>query len=327
MAEDGDHSAMAAATTDERPTTARKVPDVANGEDRTDVSPDENEQKNPFEDSIFANAAAHEQNDRVPSFDPTTLPSLPPPTDSSLLYGSENVGSEPDRNPELDEKAMQRHLSDVESSFMPVFSPIGLEGKSGVDDTYLFDASKRGQQYLPKEQPAPIKEEEQEHIPAGMQSPSSPETPSGLYKTPAPFHTDLHSVDDSTLETGNTTSELETMSSSPTAAAAARTVSRAISMAQAGYRISGEVLGLGKRETARRTKEISLLRNGERTIHTPNLQTIKTQLFTNFRITALNSMQAILLQRLCCIGNPPIVLDPNFFEVGIPASSHQFRPL
>ncbi|KAN0102300.1 hypothetical protein V8E51_012810 [Hyaloscypha variabilis] len=230
MAEDEEHPDIPS-TSEERPVTARKdsrkVPGGFGIDDVDDLSPD----KQTFEDSIFANNAAHEQNKRILSLDPTTLPPLPPPTaDSSLLYSESNgagTGSEARFDNTVDEGEMQRHLNDVESSFVPLLSPIGtnLDGKKGADDTYLFDGAQprtEVQQRLDeaagkgadstKQQDRTSSEEDEVYQTARAGSP----IPEG-----------------STMETGNTTSSLETMSSSPTAAAAARTVSRAISMANA----------------------------------------------------------------------------------------------
>ncbi|KAH9203911.1 hypothetical protein DL95DRAFT_398938, partial [Leptodontidium sp. 2 PMI_412] len=102
MAEEDEHPETATITSpstewEERPQTARKdsrkVPGGFGIDDLDDLSPN----KKDFDDSIFQNATvnveAHKQNNRVPSLDPATLPSLPPPGDSSLLYNhSENEG-------------------------------------------------------------------------------------------------------------------------------------------------------------------------------------------------------------------------------------------
>ncbi|RDL32649.1 Uncharacterized protein BP5553_09105 [Venustampulla echinocandica] len=234
MAEDeGEHSEMSASN-DARPQTARKdsrkVPGGFGIDDVDDLSPD----KDKFDDSIFENAPTHEQNNRIPSLDPTSLPSLPPPNDSSLLYshsedgdaGSDVLGHI------LDEGKMQRHLNDVESSFLPVPSPISIAENKGVDDTYLFDRAQAPQEALHTD----IALENEPHASQNQNGtpPMSPPTPSNAYKTPALPQDDSSVGDESAMDAGNTTSSLETMSSSPTAAAAARTVSRAISMASAG---------------------------------------------------------------------------------------------
>jgi len=227
MAEEGEHSDLTA-TSDSRPQTARKdsrkVPGGFGIDDVDDLSPT----KENFEDSIFANANANAnahaiaQNSRIPSLDPASLPSLPPPTDSSLPHNQSENGDHSEE--QLDEKAMQRHLNDVESSFLPALSPIGMTGKNGADDTYLFDrAQPTGRGRL-----SPLEElSSSSQKPSGEAAPLSPATPPGAYRTPGP-------AEENTMDIGNTTSSLETMSSSPTAAAAARTVSRAISIASMG---------------------------------------------------------------------------------------------
>ncbi|KAJ4245307.1 hypothetical protein NW762_014178 [Fusarium torreyae] len=98
----------------------------------------------------------------------------------------------------LTEEDVRRHLKDVESSFLPALSPIptastNLEG--GIDDTFQFDS--------PTKKPAPQPKQQQQQ---------------------------QHSDHDVTA-TGTNTSSFENFSSSPTAAATRRTVSRAVSMA------------------------------------------------------------------------------------------------
>lgn len=96
----------------------------------------------------------------------------------------------------LTEEEVRRHLHDVESSFLPALSPIPTGstngGDGGVDDTYLFD------------------------------SPT---------KAPGPNPLGLHDNEDNTATNATNTSSLEQLDSSPTAAATARTISRAVSMA------------------------------------------------------------------------------------------------
>ncbi|KAK0101808.1 Anucleate primary sterigmata protein B [Cadophora gregata] len=242
MAEGEEHpeTAIASLSTgpEERPQTARKdsrkVPGGFGIDDLDDLSPD----KKDFDDSIFENAPVnteeHKQNNRIPSLDPATLPSLPPPGDSSILSNpSENGGGSDALGDTVDERAMQRHLNDVESSFMPIPSPISMDGKKGADDTYLFDGAQpppRDQQRSPERSFTPSKSEPKDQV---LDVPLSPPTPANAYQTPGIFRANSDSMDE-TMDTGDTTSALETMSSSPTAAAAARTVSRAISMASAG---------------------------------------------------------------------------------------------
>ncbi|PGH12575.1 hypothetical protein AJ79_04196 [Helicocarpus griseus UAMH5409] len=148
----------------------------------------------------------------------------------------------------LDEKEMRQKLMDMESSFLPEPSTIGVAATPGLpapDDTYLVgvDAAESSQ----------VEEGD------SRDTPPSPSTPPGAYKTPAARramgldpslygeeedteeqeyahgHYNEETADDATPSAkGNdttNTSALETISSSPTAAAAARTVSRAVSTA------------------------------------------------------------------------------------------------
>lgn len=219
------------ATSEERPQTAvkdRKVPGGFDVDSRDDLSP----AKQDFEDSILA-----EDSNRLPSLDITNLPSLPP-GDSSLQYNpsdDEVVGSDAHQD-SVDERAMQKHLNDVESSFMRMASPIGMDAKKGADDTYLFDGAQRpphNQERHAEDVEAPTEPIQTANAMDGDQEsdPSSP--PPEAYKTPGPTQQSFE-LDDSRIGAGNHTSSLETMSSSPTARAAARTVSRAISMANSG---------------------------------------------------------------------------------------------
>ncbi|OJD21414.1 hypothetical protein ACJ73_07245 [Blastomyces percursus] len=150
----------------------------------------------------------------------------------------------------LDEKDMRQKLLDMESSFLPEPSTIDVAATPGVpapDDTYLIGVGDRDLSQVGEDD--------------SRETPPSPTTPPGAYKTPAARRaTKLepslfedegdseekrgseHSHDNDNYEDldltpsakGNdtiNTSSLETISSSPTAAAAARTVSRATSTA------------------------------------------------------------------------------------------------
>ncbi|KAF4469088.1 Anucleate primary sterigmata B [Fusarium albosuccineum] len=103
-----------------------------------------------------------------------------------------------DHDDSLTEEDVRRHLGDVESSFLPALSPIptaSTNQQGGVDDTFQFDS--------PTKKPAP-------QPPAHLRPPQS---------------------DHDVTASGTNTSSFENFSSSPTAAAARRTVSRAVSMA------------------------------------------------------------------------------------------------
>ncbi|CAL3968946.1 hypothetical protein PZA11_004894 [Diplocarpon coronariae] len=241
---------------EERPQTARRDSPsrtIFGGFDSCDeLSPSKEELGHPMlEDAKANNAKAHEMNHQELSFDHATLPSLPPPGDSSSLYNqSQHAGMGSDALQEtVDEGAMQRHLNDVESSFMPAPSPIIMNGKKGVDDSYLFDGAQAPprDQHRPADMAAtPTKRSSESQVP---DTPISPPTPANAYKTPGISRDDTSSFDQS-LDAGETTSSLETLSS-PTAAAAARTVSRAISMADAGG--YSHLSGLGESSSQQQT--------------------------------------------------------------------------
>lgn len=175
--------------------------------------------------------------------DSSALPPLP--SDSSVL------APEASHDHDLDEGEMRRKLMDVESSFLPELSHLavgqGQGATKGADDTFLFgvpkgDASRDGH----GDAMGGAKDHNDESGLNGTRSiPSSPMTPPDAYKTPAPEYQHARLLRDRMEENGeneesygvavgNNTSSLETMSSSPTAAAAARTVSRVVSMVTMG---------------------------------------------------------------------------------------------
>jgi chromosome segregation ATPase len=230
MAEEG--LSVPPTKSEDRPQTAvkdRKVPGGFDPANRDDLSPN----KDALDNSSLTNKQ-YEAINRLPSLDHTNLPSLPT-GDSSLLYNpSDNgdLGSDALQD-SVDERAMQKHLNDVESSFMPVASPIMMDVKKGADDTYLFDGAQPPLRH--EERPlhdlvSPTKRTET-NDPTEENSLQSPSTPASVYQTPAPNleSSQLGEAEDSI----DNTSSLETMSS-PTAAAAARTISRALSMVSNG---------------------------------------------------------------------------------------------
>ena len=138
--------------------------------------------------------------------------------DSTSLRDTDNEGiSQVDGDSSiLDEKEMSKKLMDVESSFLPELSPLAPSQQPNVHDSM-----------------------EPEH---GVHS----QTPPSTYKTPA-----LNRIDAQSSPTAHAnTSSLETMSSSPTAAAAARTVSRAVSLASMGGYETAEENGKGSEDGA-----------------------------------------------------------------------------
>ncbi|KAI9147547.1 microtubule associated protein [Paramyrothecium foliicola] len=147
-----------------------------------------------------------------------------PPGDSSFAVMDHTHDFHDDSTAEA--AVLREHFKDVESSFLPALSPIPTGRASadggGVDDTYLFDSPNKAamqppppppqrQQQLEHQQPPDLDEDQdqdQDHDPLGHES---------------------------TAVSGDTsTAGLENFDSSPTAAAAARTISRAVSAAGAG---------------------------------------------------------------------------------------------
>lgn len=147
----------------------------------------------------------------------------------------------------LQEKEMRRHLDDVDSSFLPEMSPAA---RQRTNDTTVFDRPHPNSivpDFRPKSSHAP----DAQTTPSQQLNddrPQSPITPPGMYQTPAPARGELHSEDSpqTAIDHGQyNTSSLETMSSSPTAAAAARTISRAVSMStmDGGYETADDSKG------------------------------------------------------------------------------------
>ncbi|KAI1073572.1 hypothetical protein F5B20DRAFT_499356 [Whalleya microplaca] len=188
-----------------------------------------------------------------------------PPDDSSVI---ETTALDPDDklvDSMTEDDEVRAHLSDVESSFVPPISPIQVAGPdAGIDDTYLFDAAaNRPLPSSPSPSPAPSEsassfgpssfrrqhdadtasvagtKQTDTQVPAATFTPEPSPPTRALQPTvesAEPSHLEPRPGDSNlAAETGNSTStntsSLEQMSSSPTAAAAARTVSRAISMA------------------------------------------------------------------------------------------------
>lgn len=164
--------------------------------------------------------------------------------DSSILRASsdgERSRGETEHST-LDEQEMRRKLMDMEPSFLPELSPAGPRGEPGIDDTLAFgspqvQSTDAGTTPESSRQLASRTRETQGHS-DDYRTPQSPATPPEWYKTPAPGRDEDARSDDNA---GNGVdnehvkiSSLETMSSSPTAAAAARTVSRVVSLASLG---------------------------------------------------------------------------------------------
>ncbi|KAH9905590.1 hypothetical protein F4778DRAFT_669297 [Xylariomycetidae sp. FL2044] len=185
-------------------------------------------------------------------------PQLPPSDDNSFAQ-STRLDHDEKHLDSLTEDDVRAHLQDVESSFIPPISPIQVGGpEAGIDDTYLFDApANQNKQQQQEQHPPPTADPDQsdvhpqQHLQHPAETSTTDETklaPTSTTPRPSPPHAAVQDApqqtepepelpdsqaDDYTqpTDTGDTTASLENFSSSPTAAAAARTASRAISMA------------------------------------------------------------------------------------------------
>lgn len=193
-----------------------------------------------------------EIDDHIESDGPSyaTLPSLPAMDDNSLLpAASENGRSRTTGDVStLDEKEMRRRLMDIESSFLPELSPAAPSGRLGADDTFVYGEDHHS---VLSKHPCTVQTSEEkrteattngDHKVANIAS-ESPATPPEMYKTPGPRRGVSPAYGSEPEEEEANTSSLDTMSSSPTAAAAARTISRVVSMSSIeGYETADDKL-------------------------------------------------------------------------------------
>jgi hypothetical protein len=191
-----------------------------------------------------------------------------PPNDASLLPPFDENSPMQANNTAI----IHKKLMDVESSFLPEFSHLaGPNGRTdGADDTVAFGVPNENpavrQKPIASDVLSPIQEPTNEFFDYTQSGLQSPQTPPGAYKTPAPEQQRLrynpdHGSQKKTPEAPNT-SDLETMSSSPTAAAAARTVSRVQSMAtMGGYETADERLPQGSNESDDEDHEVTPRKN------------------------------------------------------------------
>ena len=136
----------------------------------------------------------------------------------------------------LDEKDMRRRLMDMDSSFLPEISPAAQNMKSSMDDTFVFGEDHPNASTVAEPPDTGRGHKQVEQYNTNLDGPTddsnlkSPMTPPESYQTPAPRPGYDEDDDDRNINT----SSLETLSSSPTAAAAARTISRVVSNASIG---------------------------------------------------------------------------------------------
>ncbi|KAL7799217.1 hypothetical protein V8C37DRAFT_407560 [Trichoderma ceciliae] len=141
----------------------------------------------------------------------------------------------------ISEDAVREHFKDIESSFLPSLSPIptGSANVGGaIDDTFVFDSPAK-----PPTQPveSSTKPEAQSEAQPEAQPRSSQSKPEPRYEPryePGQEYTQEYSQEfefhpeseEDLTRASNTTSNLESFDSSPAAAAAARSISRATSL-------------------------------------------------------------------------------------------------
>ncbi|MCJ1277914.1 Anucleate primary sterigmata protein B [Puttea exsequens] len=142
----------------------------------------------------------------------------------------------------LQEKEMRRQLEDVDSTFLPEISPAGHARVANTSSLGLPHGDSNISEQTPSKQRGAVMVNNENDLP-------SPTTPPESYQTPARGRADSPLNEESPTtavdHSHQNTSALETMSSSPTAAAAARTISRAVSMTsvEGGYETADDSKG------------------------------------------------------------------------------------
>ncbi|KAK0611241.1 hypothetical protein B0T14DRAFT_607375 [Immersiella caudata] len=216
---------------DSRPSTAHRV----TGNNNPDL---ERKLGSPFKENLDSRRTPSTVSNAT-SLKAENIPPLHPPAnllpvlETSFIDGPSIELRHSDSQAEI---AVRQHLQDIESSFSAPLSPIPASN-NGIDDTYLFDSPSKRPIARPASRPLPA------HTTLADVSESTEE--SQFLPTQNPTHsvstdeTDASQLrengyDQSAASTGNGTSQLEAFSSSPTAAATARTISRAVSQASAG---------------------------------------------------------------------------------------------
>ena len=224
-----------------RPTVARQVSRVPGGFDTDeDLSPI----KTSFDHADIEHHESSLQSQASSATHPHTREdSLNAPSED----GKSMMAGEGDGDTFLQEREMRMRLEDVDSTFLPEVSPATYTRTGdSADFSQLHhkfhsatDQQASEEEYNQSVSPVYEDQDDMTHSPA---------TPPEMYQTPAPGREELQSRDSPDAEHDHghyNTSSLETMSSSPTAAAAARTVSRAVSMASVdrGYETADDSKG------------------------------------------------------------------------------------
>ncbi|KAK4182461.1 hypothetical protein QBC35DRAFT_169524 [Podospora australis] len=202
-----------------RPSTAHWV---GNG-DSKDASPT----KDIFGDkrpAVSTPAANHYTN----NLKPENIPPLHPPNlavPESSYFESPNVDlRHSDSQAEI---AVRQHLQDIESSFSAPLSPIP-SSNNGIDDTFLFDSPSK-KPTAPPQKPTNTNTNTTTDADESQVLPVPSRTVSGTSNDADVSRLSEPGNEQQTADTSNATRSLESFSSSPTAAAAARTISKVVS--------------------------------------------------------------------------------------------------
>lgn len=222
-----------------RPTVARQASRVPGGFDTDeDLSPI----KTSFDNDSYVHHDSPSQSlatSVTQSHSGDDSPNAPSDDGKSMMAGEGDTV--------LQEKEMRMRLEDVDSTFLPPVSPAT---HTRTNDSADFTEPHPNSYAATIQQANEDKDKQSKDPVCGYldEMTNSPATPPEMYQTPAPGGEELESKDP--LGTASDhghylTSSLETMSSSPTAAAAARTVSRAASMASmdGGYETADDSKG------------------------------------------------------------------------------------
>lgn len=215
-----------------RPTVARLASKVPGG---FDIDEDLSPIKTSFDHDDYEHQESSSQSQATSIAQPPLAdhsPNAPSDDGRSMMAG--------DGDTFLQENEMRQQLEDVDSTFLPELSPAAhTRTDHSTDFTQPHSQTSNEEHYKLSMDPS-----RGDHI----SRPDSPATPPEMYQTPAPSCGELQSRDPLDTEVDHehhNTSSLETMDSSPTAAAAARTVSRAVSMSSmdAGYETADDSKG------------------------------------------------------------------------------------
>ena len=156
--------------------------------------------------------------------------------DNSIFTASSEIGGIPlpEEASTLEEREIRKQLMDEDSTFLPPLSPFAGSGRydtltSGASQSSpqtVTGPSKHNRQLSTDNSIESIENQSEVRFAENESSMMSPDSPSGIYQTPAP---------------GHSVSPQASMSSSPTAQAAARRPSRSASMASMeGYKTADD---------------------------------------------------------------------------------------